>query len=473
MNDDLALLDSTAGDGAAASADSGASLGAPTDAGVTSQAEESPAAVGTDSGAESSGDGSEQPAETPSYEVEYPEDEEAEESGQGAEGAETAKPAEQTEGAAEAGSGRYGVAALDKLLKENEPLRQVLDANPRVRSHFFHLARRAQELEQFQTIVPTPARAREVVGKAQQLDGLDRLYYGDNPQEFLEHLREASYLRDPQNPDAYQLDPVTKQPISNGAYEKTAQFMNQTFLDALDERAQASGNENLQDAVKTIRDALRWSPSSPARDGQGRFRSNEDDNLSPEIRQQLERGRAAARELEELRRRRSEEAGQSSQQFMSGVGAEVRQGLHDFVGGLLAKTSFSDYDKEKIAEDFINEMSALGDQDTVHAAALDDIFRQGGLTQQTRQQAVRMALSWARRNGAPVLETIIKKAGGSIRSAQAQRQAVQAQAAATRREPVAGGRPAAPQRLDLRQQVTKIQKDTGRRLSDLEILNLE
>jgi hypothetical protein len=228
-----------------------------------------------------------------------------------------------------------------------------------------------------------------------------------------------------------------------------------------------AGNPGLKEAVKTIREALGWgangrkSPVSQAEDGGSPHNMSEQD-LSPHIRQQLQ-------ELEQLRRRRSEEEKQAHEKFWDETAQEAGREIRGFVEGILAQARLSDYDKQNIVRDFLEDVARLADEDKVHNAALDDLFRQGGATPATRAQMIARVKQWARQNGRDILEPILRKAGAGLKQRQQQREAAAAKA---RVEPQAGGTPSAPLQATARDLVHQAEQKLGRRLSDREILEL-
>lgn len=380
-------------------------------------------------------------------ELEYPEDEPAdggpEKAGEDKAVAEPAPAAED----AQPGSQRFGTSALTRLLRDNPELDQAAAANPRIKAQLYQMARRSQELAQYQELVPSLSRAREAVEKAQAIDGFDQSFFGGQPEQFWRGLYDAA--------------------AGSGAYERNVQFLQQAFLDGVAGRAVQAGNPGLKEAVKTIREALGWgangrkSPVSQAEDGGSPHNMSEQD-LSPHIRQQLQ-------ELEQLRRRRSEEEKQAHEKFWDETAQEAGREIRGFVEGILAQARLSDYDKQNIVRDFLEDVARLADEDKVHNAALDDLFRQGGATPATRAQMIARVKQWARQNGRDILEPILRKAGAGLKQRQQQREAAAAKA---RVEPQAGGTPSPPLQATARDLVHQAEQKLGRRLSDREILEL-
>jgi hypothetical protein len=420
--------------------------------------------AGGEAAAVSGGDGAPQPAAAPEpapaaeapasagapepIEIEFPEPEEA----PAATAAPSAEKPEEAAAEAEPGSGaaaRYGTAALSKLLKDNPALEQAAAGNPRVRAQLYQMARRSQELAQYQELVPSLGRAKEALEAQQALAGLDRAYYGDSPEQFWQQLHAAG-------PEAYATN---------------VRFLQQVFLDGVAAEAQAAGNEDLKGAVATIRDTLGWGNSQNARSraADGREAAADDSTALPShIRQRLERAERDARELEQLRTRRSEEERRGSEQFLDSTAQEAGREVRAFVDGILAQAKLSDYDKQNIARDFLEAVAEAADADKVHNAALEEILRAGGPTAATRAQMVARVTAWARQNGRDILEPILQRAGAGLK----QRAAQQAARRPPRAEPTAGGAPANPARLTARDLVKQAEGKLGRRLSDREILEL-
>jgi hypothetical protein len=86
---------------------------------------------------------------------------------------------------------KLGTAALSKLLKDNPALQQAADASPRVKAQLYQMARRSQELNQYQELLPSVTRAREAAQAASQLQNLDKAYFGESPQQFWNSLFQA------------------------------------------------------------------------------------------------------------------------------------------------------------------------------------------------------------------------------------------------------------------------------------------
>ncbi len=467
--DDLALLDAPApapDGGAGGSAGSasvtetssagsgtggapGAGTGGDAAAGATAPAAAESAATGEAAPAA----GQAQPAK---IEVEYPDDE----TGPAAEAGEDSPAAEQdpaetgrTEGGPDASpaSARFGTSALTKLLKDNAGLAQALEAEPRAKAQLYQMARRSQELAQYQELVPSLARAREAVEAQQALGKIDQAYYAGEPERFWTGLLEASG--------------------GSGAYERNVQYLHKVFLDRLEQDALQTGNESLTGAVGAIRESLGWgnsrAPRSRAEDGTATAARGED--LPPHIRQRLEEAERSARELQQLRTRLSEGERQANEKFLDETAQEAGREVRAFVDAILEKTGFSDYDRQNIARDFLEEVSQLADQDKVHNAALEEILRAGGTTPATRARMVARVKAWARQNGRDILEPILQRAGAGLKQRQQQREAARTQA---RPEPASSGAPASPVRPTARDLVKQAEGRLGRRLSDREILDL-
>ncbi|HVA64316.1 MAG TPA: hypothetical protein VNF74_11375 [Terriglobales bacterium] len=391
-------------------------------------------------------------------EIDYPEDAE--------EAADETAPAPEAAGTAEpepdAHSARFGTAALTRLLREQPELAKAAEQNPRARAQLYQMARRSQDLAKYQEVLPSLARAQEAVEAADALANYDRAYFGDSPESFWRGLYDAQV----------QADPATGQRRSSGVYERNVQFLHQIFLDRVAQQAAREGNEDLTTAVQAIRGSLGWGNSRTARPqaSEGQQRGFEQEtNLPPHIRQRLEQAEQNARELEQLRSRRSGEERQKQETFLDETASEAGRELRGFVDGLLANSRLSDYDKANIARDFLERVSELADQDKVHNAALEEILRAGGASPQTRSQMVARVKAWARQNGRDILEPILQRAGAGLKQRQQQREAVRAKA---RTEPAAAGAPANPRQPSARDLVKGAEAKLGRRLTDREILEL-
>lgn len=439
MVDDMAVLD--AAPEAAAEATAAVETGAEAEATAATAAT---AAAGAETAA-------------PPVEVAWPEESETPDEGEGESGAggeaagggdPSATDAATGQEAASGGaaSARYGTAALSRMLKEQPELQAAAEASPRVKAQLYQMARRSQELAEYQELMPSLGRAREAAEAQQALQNYDQAYFGKAPEQFWQGLHQASG--------------------ATGAYERNVQFLHQLFLDGLGERAASQGNESLTGAVEAIREALGWGNSRHARsqatDG-NRGANEATTSLPPQIRQQLE-------ELQHLRTRLSAEQQQQSEAFVNAAGEEVGRELRGFVDGILAETGFSDYEKANIARDFIERVSELSEQDRVHNAALEDILARRGSTPEARAEIVRRSLQWVRQNGREVLEPILKQVGASLKQRQQQRQAARAKA---RVEPAAASAVASPAaQPSARDLVRQAETKLGRRLTDREILEL-
>ena len=456
--DDLELLDTPAAatesstasvgtGGAGATGADGAAGAAPEPAPATA-----PASAGTPEPVSSE-------AVSEPVEIEYPEDAEeaVEEAAAAPEPAATAAEPEP-----DAHSARFGTAALTKLLREQPELAKAAEQNPRARAQLYQMARRSQDLAKYQEVLPSVARAQEAVEASEALANYDRAYFGDSPEAFWRGLYDAQV----------QADPATGQRRSSGVYERNVQFLHQIFLDRVAQQAAREGNEDLTTAVQAIRGSLGWGNSRSARpqasDGQ-QHGFEQETNLPPHIRQQLQQAEMNARELEQLRSRRSDEERQKQETFLDETASEAGRELRGFVDGLLANSRLSDYDKANIARDFLERVSELADQDKVHNAALEEILRAGGASPQTRTQMVARVKAWARQNGRDILEPILQRAGAGLKQRQQQREAVRAKA---RTEPAAAGAPANPRQPNARDLVKGAEAKLGRRLTDREILEL-
>lgn len=417
----------------------------------TSAEPATPAAPATDKGTE--------PAAEPTNEIEWPE-------GDGADEEAEPVPAEPEPGKEPDATGpkaaiaaKVGTAALTNTIKETPELASLLDANPRVKAQLYQMARRSGELAEFQELIPTPTRAREVVGLAESLGHVEAILHGDDPQSFWQMIYEGQMRP----------DPATGQKVSSGAYERHVGWLHDTFLGTLAQRATAANNQELAEAVSTIRDALGKSPSSPAKGGPGGEEFDEA-SLPPHIRQQLQAGKQALANEEQSRTRRAQEEARATEQFHDDTASKVADSLTEFVNGLLSSTRLSDYDKEHIARDFIEAVAEKSDADTVHAAAIAELLRAGGNSQEAQKQVMRRVMQWARQNGRDILEPILTRAGASMK----QRQAARDSKNETRNRPdprSTGGpaRVAQPNATDL---VKSAQQKLGRRLTDREILEL-
>ncbi|MGH9505842.1 MAG: hypothetical protein ACRD13_02870, partial [Terriglobales bacterium] len=137
---------------------------------------------------------------------------------------------------------RFGTAALTRMLRDNPKLGEVAQADPRLRSTLYAMARRSGELSELQGVVPTAAAAREAVQSHRALAEFDRVYFGGQPEEFLSRLY-AAQVRDGQ---------------SSGVYERVMQYAHGLLFDGLERSAAQSGDERLAEAVSVIREALPW-----------------------------------------------------------------------------------------------------------------------------------------------------------------------------------------------------------------------
>lgn len=390
------------------------------------------------------------PAPASPIEIEYPEEtDEAENT--------AARPAPPAATEPEPGSAtaRFGTAALGRILRENPELAAAAEASPRIKAQLYQMARRSQELAEYQDALPSLSRVRKAVEAQQALAGYDRAFYGDNPAEFWEGLYRASQDADGQ---------------PTGAYERATQFLHGAFLDQLE----GSGNEQLTQAAHAIREALGWGSGS-SRNARsqaegGRTSGNQATaDLPPHIRQQLRQADENVRELQHLRSRLSAGEEQAKTQFLDETAIEAGRELRSFVDGLLASTGLSDYDKQNIARDFIEQVAELADQDKVHNAALEEIFARGGAQPATRVEMVARVKQWGRRNGREILEGVLKRAGAALKQRQGQRDSVRA---GYRAEPAAAGSVARPLEPSAREMVKRTEQKLGRRLTDREILEL-
>src|SRR6185437_11186251 len=94
--------------------------------------------------------------------------------------AEPAAPAEDAETAPLKGAAtRLGTAALTKLLKEQPELAKLADEQPRVKAQLYQMARRSQELAEYQDLMPSLTVAREAQQAAATIAGYDQAYFGN------------------------------------------------------------------------------------------------------------------------------------------------------------------------------------------------------------------------------------------------------------------------------------------------------
>jgi hypothetical protein len=387
-------------------------------------------------------------------EVAYPDDEEEGVADETAGAPAETEPEPATEPALKGAAARLGTAALTKLMKDQPELAKLAEAQPRVKAQLYQMARRSQELGEYQELMPSLAVAREAQQAATTIANYDATYFGGDPGKFWDGLHEASG--------------------DTGAYERNVAFLHQIFLDRMEQHGLQDGNEALTQAVAAIRESLGWgphsrtSPRSPASEGGGRA-TNDSQPLPLHIRQRLERAEQVEREFEQLRLRRSDEERQANQQFLDETAQEASRELRTFIEGTLANTRLSDYDKQNIARDFLEQVAKLADQDKVHAQALTELLGRGGPTLQTRQQMIARVKQWARQNGRDILEPILQRAGAGLKQRQAQREAVRRQ---QRPEPSSAGAPSAPRQPTARDLVRGAEAKLGRRLTDREILEL-
>jgi hypothetical protein len=435
MVDDMAILDQVA-------ADTGGDVGTPEAAGVPTE----PAAAGSEAVGEQPSvpvleeNTAASPTGETGLEIEYPD--EPPEADPEVDPEPEAAPAKAD---SEPGSQRFGTAALTRMLKDNPELEKAAASSPRIKAQLYQMARRSQELQQYQDLVPSLSRAREAVEKAQAIDGFDQSFFGNQPEQFWSRMHAAAG--------------------SSGAYERNVQFLQQTFLDAVAERAAQGGDNSLSGAVTAIREALGWGTSSRTPDSRAAGDTNRgtsEQDLPVHIRQQLQ-------ELEQLRRRRSDEERQAEEHFLDDTAQEAGRAVRGFVEGILAQARLSDYDRQNVVRDFMEEVARLADEDKVHNAALDDLYRQGGATPATRAQMIARVTQWTRQNGREVLEPILRKAGAGLKQRQQQREAVTAKA---RSEPRASGMPGALTQPAARDLVRSQEQKLGRRLTDREVLDL-
>jgi hypothetical protein len=264
-------------------------------------------------------------------------------------------------------------------------------------------------------------------------------------------------------------DPATGEKTSSGAYERHVGWLRNTILDRIADTAKTSNNEQLAEAVATIKDALGTSPSSSAKDGAAGTNFDEQ-SLPPQLRQQLEAGKRALAEQEQSRTRRAQEEARATEQFNDDTASKAAAELSGFVNSLLSNTRLSDYDKEHIARDFIDAVAEHADRDKVHSAAIAEMLRAGNNSQEAQQRVVRQVMQWARLNGRDILEPILTKAGASMKQRQAERD--NKLATRNRSDPKSSGAPARAALPNAREVVKAAQQKLGRRLSDREILEL-
>lgn len=440
MNDDLALLNNDDSPAAAPAA-----------------AETTPAPAAAEPEVASAAEAPATAPEAEAIEVEFPDEEESTETAE--ETAATPAVASEPEPAPEAGAlkgaaARLGTAALTKLLQEQPELAKLAEAQPRVKAQLYQMARRSQELAEYQELMPSLTVAREAQQAAATIANYDEAYFGGQPQQFWDGLHKASG--------------------TSGAYERNVAFLHELFLNRMEQHGLQDGNESLTQAVAAIREALGWgnasrtSPPSPASGG-GTRATEHGPSLPLHIRQRLERAEQMEREFEQLRLRRSEEERQASERFLDETAQEASRELRTFIEGMLANTRLSDYDKQNITRDFLEQTAELADQDKVHSQALAELLSRSGPTPQTRQQMIARVKQWARQNGRDILEPILQRAGAGLKQRQAQREALRQQ---QRPEPSSAGAPSAPRQPTARDLVRSAESKLGRRLTDREILEL-
>ena len=379
----------------------------------------------------------------PQIEVEYPDEEPEDAPTANAKEAESETDSKAELAPEASGSARFGTGALTRILKEHPELAKAAEGVPRVKAQLYQMARRSQELAEYQDLVPSISRAREAVEAQHTLAAMDEKYYAAEPGAFWQGLHQASG--------------------TSGAYERNVRFLQETFLDAVAQRAAANKNEDIGKAVTAIRETLGWDDSRAPRSRAEEGRTAHDASSLPlHIRKELE-------ELGQLRLRRSQEEQQATSTFLDGTAKEAGQEMRAFVDGILANTGFSDYDKQNIARDFVEKVAELADQDKVHNAALEELYRAGGANPGTRAQMVARVKAWARQNGRDILEPILKHAGAGLKQRQSQAEAVRAR---RRSEPTSSGTASRPVQTSARDLVKQAEGKLGRRLSDREILEL-
>lgn len=397
------------------------------------------------------------PAETPANDLAIPYPEETVEEADSEESQPRGEPSQPeagrdaSEGAAPLAA-RHGPQALTKLINENAPLKEFLEANPRAKSHLYQLARRSGDLDAYQQMLPTLNRAKEAVESQRQLQDLDRLYLQGTPQDFLSRLWESQATT----------DPLSGQLVSSGVYERHVRFLHGLMLEALNQQAAESRDTKLQNAVDIVREALGTTRSSPV---QGDALSD----LPPSIRRRLADAERAAAELEDLRLRRSEEMAEQQENSKQEIVRDTTERLDKFVRGLLANTGLNEYTQRAVARDFIERAAELADRDPVHAASMQELFLRDA-SPATRERLVNKALGWARQHAREILEPIVRGAAEAARREQVERES--ARAARHRPEPASAGSPAPPERPSVRDLIARRESGLKRRLSDREILDL-
>lgn len=342
-------------------------------------------------------------------------------------------------------SERFGTGALTRMLRDNPRLGEAAQADPRLRSTLYAMARRSGELAELQGVVPTVAAAREAAESHRALGEFDRLYFGGQPEEFLSRLY-AAQVRNGQ---------------SSGAYERVMQYAHNALLDELDRSAAASGDERLAEAVSAIREVLPWAQRAQQGDAA---------NLAPGVRAEIERGRAAQQQLSSLRAQQAQATGQAQEAWLDETAAEAARQVVDYLTRALQPTAFTDFEKRAIAEQAFRNIGELAAQDPGHTAALDETFARLGATPAARQELVGRHLAWAKANARDAMEPVVRAAGAARKARAA---AADGKRAGWATEPRgAGGAPGA-QRPSGPELEKALRQKLGRRPTDLELLNDE
>lgn len=395
-----------------------------------------------------------EPEPTPDQGIEWPLEDEGEPEAAATEAQPpAAAAAEPTEPATLTPAQRWGPPALTKLLTESPELAKVAEANPRLRSQLYQMARRSGELAEFQQVMPTIGAAREAAEAKGALAAFDESFYGNQPEEFLKRLYEAQLVT----------DQATGNKVSSGAYERMAQSLHGALFDHLSGLAETQGNGRLQEAVQTIREALGW-----AQPRHSRAQDRTDPELPLELRQQLDRGRQAEAQLQRLHLQSRQQEQTTRENWRNETAAEAARQITDFASGLLAKAAFTDYEKQAITRDFLESVVKLAESDPVQNAVIEELFSKGGMSPQTRQQMVQRTLSWVRQHVREAMEPHIKRATAARATAQAARDARRSQA---RREPASAGGAANVAVPNDREVAGALRTKLGRNPTDRELLN--
>lgn len=380
-----------------------------------------------------------------------------------------AKPTDEADDDVEADATNLSVSSLKTKISKSPELKTLMDKDPTFRNQVFQTARRAERANQYDELFQTPALAKEIKDAAEDQYQTRQLFEGEDSTKFLQKLIFNSLERGEDG--KVKLDEVGR-PISTGAYERHMRVYRDNVWGSIDNVAKKVGDKVVNGVSgDEIREALRIVKMivGDAQDG-GEAAAESEDAMPTQWKAELDRLRKLESDVKAT-------TTTSVADFKSQVDTATHEMLVTDVKNLFAKrlpagVAYSDYIKNVIVNDTVNEIEKMAKGNMAHQDVLSRGLRGAARTTDGVKKLVGIQQSFAKELIPRILAKVMTQATPGVVSQNATKhKTITAQNG--RREVATSGGVSNPARPDAKlaaQTAIANAKKSGKPLSDMELV---